>query len=122
MALETLKDVKEIGGFKVIREKPNDMEWPVFDDFRKENPILITDSQNMISFRLQKGPIKEVGVNGCQVDTLIEAAILILSGLNEKFPCTENKVAISHLDIALNYLNIRKYKREHRGVEGKNEL
>ena len=95
MALETLRNVTEIGGFKVVREKDKDMDWDIFDEYRKENPILITDKLNMISFRIQDGPIKENGVNGCQVDTVIESAKLIIEELNKKFPCRENSIVIT---------------------------
>lgn len=118
MALETLKGVEEIGGFKVVREKPEGMSWDDFDNLRKEFPINITDGVNCISFRIQNGPIKEVGVNGCQVDTIIETAKLMVEGLNKNFPCRENAVAITKLDEALMWLDKRKKDREKRNVEG----
>ena len=34
--------------------------------------------------KIQNGPIKENGVNGCQVDTIIEATKAIIEGLNKK--------------------------------------
>ena len=43
MALETLKDVEEIGAAKVVREKPTGMSWDEFDEMRKDFPINITD-------------------------------------------------------------------------------
>lgn len=58
------------------------------------------------------------GVNGCQVDTVIEAAKLMLDRLNSKFPCRENAIAITKLDEALMWLNERTKKRISRGVEG----
>ncbi len=121
MALETIKDVKEIGGFKVVRDKPQGMSWPDFDKMRNEFPINITDKINCISFKIQNGPIKENGVNGCQVDTIIEAAAIIITGLNDKFPCDENEKALNHLASAINSLKERKINREARGVEGINQ-
>ena len=119
MALETLQGLKEIGGFKITRGKPDTMSWAEFDELRKECPIHITDNMNMISFKIQNGPIKEVSVNGCQVDTMIEAAKMVIEGLNKKFPCRENSVAITKLDEAILWLQKRKLDREKRGVEGK---
>jgi len=118
MALETLEGIEEIGGFKVIRKVPEGMSWEEFDQYRKEAPIFITEHLNMISFKIQKGPIKEVGISGCQVDTMIEAARLIISELNEKFPCIENFHAIIGLQNALFWLEQRKISRERRQVEG----
>lgn len=122
MALETLRGVEEIGGFRVLQDRPRkengEIDWSAFDELRKEQPIYIDHDVNMISFRIQNGPIKEVGVNGCQVDTLIEAAKIIIEGLNKKFPCRENSLAITKLDEALHWLGARKANREKRGVEG----
>lgn len=121
MALETLKNVEEIGGFKVIRKRGG-FSWDEFDERRKEFPISIVDEKNMVSFRIQKGPVNENGVNGCQVDTLIEVAKIMLEGLNKSFPCRENAKAITRLDEALLWLLKRKLDREARGVEGKSLL
>lgn len=109
MALETLKDIKEINGFAVTRGVSN---------FSKDRPIFIHDDTNQIAFQMQNQPIKECGLNGCQVDELIETAKLILLGLNAKFPCRENSCAITHLDEALHWLTHRRNDREKRGVEG----
>jgi len=126
MALETLKDVDWIGGFEVFKERPKDangvVDWDEFDRLRKSCPIYIDHDVNMISFRIQDGPIKENGVNGCQVDTLICASIGIIKGLNEKFPSTENDEALLCLNVALVWLGKRKKNREARGVEGRSKL
>ena len=102
MALETLQGVAEIGGFEVLSERPKDskgnVDWDLFDELRKEKPIYIDHDSNMISFRIQDGPIKENGVNGCQVDTLIHAARI------------------------MTLLERRKRNREARGVEGYNKI
>ena len=62
--------------------------------------------------------MKENGVNGCQVDTLVEAARIIIEKLNDKFPCPENELAIASLNDAIGFLKARKANREARGVEG----
>lgn len=112
MALETLKDVKEIDGFSVGR---------VGTEGWTGHRVYINDETNTIGFRIQNGPIKEVGVNGCQVDLLIEAARMIIEGLNEQYPCVENSRALQHLMSALGALHKRKEDRESRGVEGFNK-
>ena len=126
MALETLKGIEQIGGFEVMQQRPENedgqVNWKLFDEMRKTKPIYVDHDVNMISFRIQNGPIKEVGINGCQVDTLIEAAILILSGLNDKFSCEENTKAINCLMRATNFLKERKINREKRQVEGLKKL
>jgi len=111
MALETLKGIATIGGYRVMEERPlkkdGSVDWTMFDEHMKYKPIYIDHDVNMISFRFQDGPIKEAGLNGCQVDTLIHAARVILSGLNAKYPCRENALAITKLEEAVHWLNAR---------------
>lgn len=131
MALETLKGVESIGGFEVVtmddlREKfpekfnsSGAMDYHWFNsEIRPFKFIYVRHDVNSISFNIQNGPVAEAGVNGCQVDTLISAAKLILEGLNKTFPCRENAIAITKLDEALLWLMKRKSDREARGVEG----
>lgn len=133
MALETLNGIVEIGGFPVVimddlREKFPDkfnesgsMDYKWFEaDIRPKNFIYVRHDVNSLSFTIQNGPIKESGVNGCQVDTIIEAAKIIIEGLNQKFPCRENAMIITKLDEALMWSNKRKLDREKRSVEGLN--
>lgn len=120
MALETLAGIEKIDGFKIVRKKPDDMTWDEFDKIRDEYPINITERMNTISFKIQNGPIKEVGINGCQVDTMIEAAKIIIDKLNEKYPCEQNYQAIGCLNSAIGWLKHRRADRETRAVEGTN--
>lgn len=134
MALETLKNVNEIGGFEVVvlddlretnpelfpKENLGQMDHIAFErDIRPHKFIYIRNDKNSITFNLQNGPIDEVGVNGCQVDTMIEAAKMIIEKLNEKFPCIENQHALCRIDEVLFWLCKRKSDRLKRGVEGK---
>jgi hypothetical protein len=109
MALETLKEIKQIDGFVVGRMGTT----PTEDEF-----IFINDSENTICFKIQNGPIRDVGINGCQVDQLISTAKLVIEGLNKNFQCRENSIAITKLEEALLWLEQRKKNREKRGVEG----
>lgn len=131
MALETLKGIKKIGKHTLIvmddlreqyPEKFNEsgaMDYKWFEkDIRPNNFIYVRHDVNSLSFTIQNGPIKEVGVNGCQVNEVIEAAKIIIEGLNQKFPCRENSMAITKLDECLMWLDKRTKDREDRGVEG----
>ena len=131
MALKTIRDVTTIDGFDVVvmdelrdkyPERFNEsgaMDYTWFEnDIRPNNFIYVRHDKNSLSFTLQNGPIKENGVNGCQVDTIIMAAAKIIKGLDEKFPCEENKTAIDGLKSAFATLKARKMSREARGVEG----
>lgn len=134
MALETLNGVNELGGFSVVNmdelreefpEKFNEsgsMDYKWFEkDIRPNNFVYVRHDVNSISFTIQNGPVKENGVNGCQVDTIIHAAKAILEGLNKNFSCRENALAITKLDEALHWLEHRTKERNKRGVEGTNK-
>lgn len=81
-------------------------------EFLKNNDV------GHISFKKQVGAIKEHGVNGLQIDDLIELSKNIIQSLNEKFPCRENSMVITKLDEAQLWLHKRKIDREKRNVEG----
>lgn len=134
MALETLKGVKKLGGFDVVvmdelREQyperftetgAMDHKW--FEEtIRPKNFVYIRNDKNSLAFTIQNGPVKEVGVNGCQVSTIISAARAILEGLNKNFPCRENSIAITKLQEAELWLDHRTKDREARGVEGQSK-
>lgn len=134
MALETLKGIEKIDGFNVVvmdelREKYPErfnedgaMQWEWFEnEIRPRSFIYMRHDKNSLSFTLQNGPVKENGVNGCQIDTLIAACFTIVKGLNAQMPCPENEQVIAHLLSAYDILKKRKEDREKRGVEGTNE-
>lgn len=120
MALETLRPIGKINDVQLAHyENGNvymDGETPPGGPY-----VEIDHDKNVILFRIQKGPIKEVGLNGCQVDTLIGVAASIIEGLNKNFPCAENDEALMHLVGAIQALAKRKTNREARGVEGTNQ-
>ena len=122
MALETLKGIEKIDGFKVNEHDRNltATQWSLIPE--QDKYIDVNHERNSISFKIQNGPVKENGLNGCQVDTIIKTAKLILQGLDNNFPCVENKNAIKSLQLTLLYLENRKWDRKLRGVEGKNEI
>ena len=117
MALETLAGIKTIDGFNVV-ELTLQQQQPITN----QDYVVVDHADNSVRFKIQNGPISENGVNGCQVDTLIETARLIVHGLNQKFPCRENSLIITKLEEALHWSQHRKANREARGVEGKNEV
>lgn len=132
MALETLEGLKEINGVKILvleeskklhsLSKPDgSFDWDLFDEYRKDFPISIANDINTISFKIQDGPIKENGLNGCQVVDMIAVARHIITELNKKFPCRENAMTITKLDEALMWQEARTANRTKRNVEGRNE-
>lgn len=76
----------------------------------------------VVSFKVQSDPIKEVGVNGCQAQDMLEYVKYLFLSLNAAFPCEENYETIAHIDKALDAQNRRTANRIARGVEGLNEI
>jgi hypothetical protein len=71
-----------------------------------------------VKFTVQSGPVKEFGINGCQIDDVIEWARTKVVEFNDAFPCRENALVITKLDEALLWSMARKLNREKGGVEG----
>lgn len=71
--------------------------------------------------QFQHGPIKEVGVTGITSEALLVVLLDRTQVLDERFPCAENKLAIEHLQKALQAFNDRTKNRQSRGVEGLNK-
>lgn len=82
----------------------------------------VTVYHHAVTFQGQRGPIKEVGVNGCQIDAMVEFVRRTIEVFNKKFPCRENVIAITKLQEAEMWLRERTRDRESRSVEGKNQL
>ncbi|HDR3493947.1 TPA: hypothetical protein QCN73_005547 [Bacillus wiedmannii] len=75
-----------------------------------------------INIKFQEGPIQENGVNGAQIEEVIQVLHDRLQGFqNGGFPCNENTMAMHHLKRAKEWLDERTRKRQVQGVEGKYE-
>lgn len=78
--------------------------------------------QSYLNIKLQDGPIKEDGVNGCQIDDVVRYCRDKISEFNTKedgkFACIENRKAILHLNETLTWLDERTANRTAAGVEG----
>lgn len=110
MALETLRGLDSIGGFKTIIAE-NGSLLNAFPEEDGPFPIQINLDHNSVAVQIQNGPIKEVGVNGAQVETLVEIFQRIVEGLQEKFPYDENAEMIVHAQAILDLSAKRKADR-----------
>lgn len=133
MAINTLRGVKEIEGHKVcvmdeLREKHPEkfnasgaMDYKWFEkEIRPNFDIFLRHDVDSLSFNMMTDPV-ELGGKGCQFTTLIQAALIMLKYLNDKFPCRENAITITKLQEALFWQESRTKDREARGVEGTNQ-
>ena len=96
----------------------NERAYP-FPDGELAPGVVVTS--RTVTFIGQTGPIKEVGVNGCQIDDLIKFARRTIEIFDRKFPCRENSFVIAKLQEAEMWLEERKTQRSQRGVEGYNK-
>jgi hypothetical protein len=111
MTLETLSALTEINGVKI--EKTEQEQTQNFKHF-----IEVNDKNNTITFKIQNGPTRKNGINGCQIDEIIAIATHILQGLNDKVYSHETNMAIISLTQALLWLRIRTKNRIEKGIEG----
>lgn len=111
MALEILKDIDKIDGFQIERKK-------IEDFVESDKYIMVDDDLGVIAFQLQSAPVKDIGIDGCQIDTMLKVCYVMIEHLNLKVPCQQNENAIIHLERAIECLAQRKKDREQRGVEG----
>lgn len=72
------------------------------------------------SIQFQHGPIADNGINGIQNEELLDLLACRLRALNDKFPCRENSIAITHIETACLWLRERTRIRREQGVEGQN--
>ena len=78
--------------------------------------------QTFFKIKFQLGPVKEFGVNGCQMEDVLAGLIQRLEGFQRgPFNCRDNALAITKLQEAVFWLEHRTQDRRRRGVEGKNE-
>lgn len=97
---------------------PGQRSYP-FADGEAAPGISVTPTS--VTFTGQRGPILEVGVNGCQIDDMVSFARQTIEAFNKLFPCRENSLAITKLEEAELWLMRRTQIRTARGVEGKSE-
>lgn len=91
--------------------------------YKKTHMRTSPDNEEMLFYEInfQKGPVKEVGVNGCQNEDILEILLHRMSQLQKAFPCRENALAITKMEEALLWLKRRTELREKQGVEGLNK-
>ena len=76
---------------------------------------------NRLTFKIQDGPIKEVGINGLQATDLLFFCKELFHSLNKSFPCRENALTMTKIEEAIHWQDARTKDRESRGVEGRNK-
>jgi hypothetical protein len=75
-------------------------------------------AETTINFKLQDGPIREVGVNGRQIDELFAWGLDRLREMQGAVPSRETALAITKGEELMHWLEHRRKGREVRGVEG----
>lgn len=81
----------------------------------------ITVTDQTVHFRLQCGPVREQGRNGCDATDIIKYLIGLYRSFNNTTPCRENSISITKLEEALHWQIARTTERSIREVEGTDE-
>ena len=85
-----------------------------------ENPMTMEGRRPAAFVKFQDGPIKEVGINGVQVEQLIDLSwqrLLVLGSGNGGMD-EETSKAVENLKSAARWLEARKQRRSKAGTEG----
>jgi len=93
----------------------------LYDIFKGNSFVKVDPKKSTIEFKIQDGPIKEVGVNGTQIDEIGKAWLEIIKSFQHQFPCRENAITITKIEEALMWQESRTKNRQKRGVEGLNK-
>lgn len=102
----------------IIEEDEDELTKKLNDGFIEVQP----HPKSFIDIVFQEGTAKENGVNGAQIEDVIDVLIERLDGFQKGgFPCRENALAITKLEEARMWLNERTRKRKEQGVEGNHE-
>lgn len=123
MAINSLKDLKEINGKPIKHIVDGCM---VRGDWNKDSiadeKLVIDHDYDHISFNMLTKPASEGGdLNRCQWSDLVATGLEMLKYQNDRFPCRENSLTITKLEEALMWNYQRTKNRQARGVEGKDE-
>ena len=79
------------------------------------------DSDLTVHIEFQTDPGSGVGVNGITTESLLAVLIHRTKHLNNELPCKENANAITSMESALMWLELRTQDRTTRNVEGTSE-
>ena len=77
---------------------------------------------NVFTFVIQDGPIKENGINGCDLTEMLLIYKLLIEKFNKACYCVENEMTIRHLNKAIYWQERRTEDRLVRNVEGTSKL
>ena len=95
---------------------------PAFVTLYGSNKFEHQSDEAYVAIKFQCGPLKEVGVNGCSIEDVIDLLTARLEGFQRgPFRCRENALAITKLEEAKQWLLYRTSKRQAQGVEGTNK-
>jgi hypothetical protein len=76
-----------------------------------------TINKPYINIQFQRGSVRELGVNGCRIEDVIEVMQnRLLDHQGRGLACEENAEALYHLEMAREALVLRRRRREEQGV------
>ena len=121
MALEYLREWRRKADPEALRRKVIFGERKTGSVNAAAHIQVLDEDDDTLVVKFQRGPIKEAGANGAQVDDLIAVVREIVRSLDDQLPCKENKDCVAHLTDAMHALLSRRARREREGTEGTRE-
>lgn len=107
--------------FPHLIEESGQMDWKFFEEnVRPNHHIMTRPEKNSLTVTLMDRPASEGG-RGLQWYEVIELILAIFKGLNDKFPCRENSIAIRKFEEGLMWNRERTRRRIKEGIEGTNK-
>lgn len=127
---EEKEDAKSVWGIEIHKDhngvSATHNQWFDTDNGQQEldhgHFYDIQVGNRIVNIDFQHGPVKEHGVNGLTSEALLSVLIHRTKILNDRFPCDENKRAITYMENALALFEQRTKDRLSRGVEGQNKI
>jgi hypothetical protein len=110
---------KDHNGISVIANSGRGLDGHSYEVYypKDENDPLVP--KQLMHMHFQSGAVPINGVNGITNEILLAILINRTKILDCQYPCTENKLAISHMEDALGILEQRTARRISKGIEGK---
>ena len=104
------RDLEDLGTIRMRLQFENPASSEAEDDGGKVH--------HEANIQFQHGTIPENGINGVTNEAVLDLLAVRLRALNQRFPCRENSIAITHIETARLWLNERTRIRVDQGVEG----
>lgn len=101
------------GSYSAIEKLLEATKYGIADHYRESY-----NDKRYIDIHFQQGPIRDSHKNGAFIEDLLVIAYAKLNEYNKEIPSRENSIALTSIQEAIMWLDMRKRERESRDVYG----